>query len=68
MAGLQYGEGRMMIDSLVWAQYINVREHRQPRRHSKFLANARRRAAKMEAVSIPAISMATASTYCVERR
>jgi len=24
MAGLQYGEGRMMIDSVVWAQYINV--------------------------------------------
>jgi len=24
MAGLQSGEGRMMIDSVVWAQYINV--------------------------------------------
>jgi len=24
MAGLQVGEGRMMIDSVVWAQYINV--------------------------------------------
>jgi len=23
MAGLQSGEGRMMIDSVVWAQYIN---------------------------------------------
>jgi len=23
-AGLQYGEGRMMIDSVVWAQHINV--------------------------------------------
>jgi len=24
MAGLQSGEGRMMIDSVVWAQYVNV--------------------------------------------
>jgi len=24
MAGLQSGEDRMMIDSVVWAQYINV--------------------------------------------
>jgi len=24
MAGLQSGEGRMMIDSVVWARYINV--------------------------------------------
>jgi len=24
MAGLQSGEGRMMIDFVVWAQYINV--------------------------------------------
>jgi len=24
MAGLQSGEGRMMIDSVVWAQYSNV--------------------------------------------
>jgi len=24
MTGLQSGEGRMMIDSVVWAQYINV--------------------------------------------
>jgi len=24
MAGLQSGEGRMMIDSVVWAQYINA--------------------------------------------
>jgi len=34
MAELQPGEGRTMIDSVVWAQYINV-THRQPRRHSK---------------------------------
>jgi len=37
MAGLQSGEGRMMIDSVVWAQHINVTDtqtHRQPRRHS----------------------------------
>jgi len=24
MSGLQSGEGRMMIDSVVWAQHINV--------------------------------------------
>jgi len=24
MAGIQSGEGRTMIDSVVWAQYINV--------------------------------------------
>jgi len=24
MAGLQSGEGRMMIDSVIWAEYINV--------------------------------------------
>jgi len=42
MAGLQSGEGRMMIDSVVWAQYINVTDtptDRQTRRHSKCCAN-----------------------------
>jgi len=34
-----------MIDSVVWAQYINVTD-RQPRRYSKCRANALRRAAK----------------------
>jgi len=34
MAGLQSGEGRMMIDSVVWAQYTNVTDT-QPRRHNK---------------------------------
>jgi len=37
MAGLQPVEGHMMIDSVVWAQYINVtdtRTDRQLRRHS----------------------------------
>jgi len=37
--------GRMMIDSVVWAQYINVTD-RQPRRHSKCRANALRRRQK----------------------
>jgi len=39
MAGLQSGEGRMIIDSVAWAQYINVTDtqtHRKP--HS--IANA----------------------------
>jgi len=47
MAGLQSGEGRMMIDSVVWAQYINVTDtHRQPRRYSKCRPNPLRRAAE----------------------
>jgi len=49
MTGLQSGEGRMMIDSVDWAQDINVTDthtDRQPRRHSKCRANALRRAAK----------------------
>jgi len=57
--GLQYGEGRMMIDSVVWAQYINVTDtqtdtqtHRQPRRRSKWSANAWRRAARIVEVRI----------------
>jgi len=44
MAGLQSDEGRMMIESVVWTQYINVtdtetatKRDRQPRRH---IANA----------------------------
>jgi len=45
MTGLQSDEGGLMIDSVVWAQYINVTD-RQPRRHSKCRANALRRAAK----------------------
>jgi len=44
------GEGRVMIDSVVWPQHINVTD-RQPRRHSKCRANVLRRAAK--AVSKP---------------
>jgi len=51
MAGLQSGECRMMIDSVVWAQYINetdTQTDRQPRRHSKCRANALRREAKIE--------------------
>jgi len=49
MAGLQSGEGRMMIDSVVWAQYINV-TNTQPRRHSKCRSNALRQAAKTEPI------------------
>jgi len=45
MAGLQSGESRIMFDSVVWAQYINVTDtHRRLRRHSKCLANALHRA------------------------
>jgi len=40
MSGLQSGEGRMMIDSIVWAQYINV-TGTQPRRHSTGRPNVR---------------------------
>jgi len=48
MAGLQSGYGRMMIDSVVWAQYINVTD-RQTDRHiaiAKCRVNALRRAAE----------------------
>jgi len=31
MAGLQSAEGRMMIDSVVWAQYINVTDRQTTR-------------------------------------
>jgi len=42
MPRLQSGEGRLMIDSVVWPQYINATNtHTQPRRH-----NTVRRAAK----------------------
>jgi len=37
MAGLQSGEGRMMIDSVIWAQFISMTDtqtDRQPRCHS----------------------------------
>jgi len=44
MAGLQTGEGRMIIDS--WTQCINMPDT-QPRRHSKLRANALRRVAKV---------------------
>jgi len=49
MAELQAGESRTMIDSVIWAQYINVTNtetDRQPRRHNKGCANALRRTAK----------------------
>jgi len=49
MAGLQSGEGRMIIDSVVWAQYINVTDTHtdtHPRRHSNSRPNALQQAAK----------------------
>jgi len=49
MAGLQSGEGRMMTDSVVWAQYINMSDKqtdRLPRRHSKYRTKALRLATK----------------------
>jgi len=45
MAGIQSGEGRMMIDSVVWAQYINVTDT-QPRLHSNSRPNALRSCSK----------------------
>jgi len=41
MVGLQSGEGRMMNDSIIWAQYTNVTDT-QPRRHLKCRANVQR--------------------------
>jgi len=46
MAGQQSCEGRMMIDSVVWAQYINDRQTDRHRHHSRCHANALRQAAK----------------------
>jgi len=49
MAGLQSGEDHMMIDSVVWAQYINVTDRHtdtQTRRHSKCHIDALCQAAK----------------------
>jgi len=51
MDGLQSGEGRTVMDPVVWAQYINV-ANRQPRRRSNrraFLFGCRRRQATSEA-------------------
>jgi len=45
MAGLQSREERMMIDSVVWAQYINMTDT-QPRRHSNSCPNALRSVGK----------------------
>jgi len=40
MTGLQSGEGRMVIDSVIWAQYINVTDTPQPRHDSNSRPNA----------------------------
>jgi len=43
MAGLQYGEGRTMMDSVVWAQHINVTDSQtttQPCRDGNICLNA----------------------------
>jgi len=45
MAGLQSGEGHMTIDSVVWAQYINVTDT-QPRHHNKCRPQHWRRAVR----------------------
>jgi len=50
-AWLQSGEGRMMIDSVVWAQYINVTDT-PPSRHSKGRANALRQKSARECVNL----------------
>jgi len=61
MAGLQSGESRMMIDSVVWAQYITV-THRQPRRHSKYRANTPRLAADMAPNMVACVDQALVIT------
>jgi len=40
MAGLQSGEGRMMIDSVVWAQHINVTDRHTDRQTDSHVAIA----------------------------
>jgi len=49
IVGLQSREGRLMIDSIVWAQYTNMTDTQtatQPRRQSNSRPNALRRAAE----------------------
>jgi len=41
MAGLQSGEGRMMIDSVVWEQYINVTGTQPQTTHLRFCVTVR---------------------------
>jgi len=48
MFGLQSSEGRVMIGSVVWAQYINVTDTQTACHHSKCRASALRLAAKMQ--------------------
>jgi len=49
MTGIQSGEGRMLIDSVIWAQYINVTDMQtatQPRRDSNSRLDALRSGSK----------------------
>jgi len=53
MVGL-HGESRMMIDSVFWAQYINVTDTqtaRKPRRHSTSRTSALRRCTEIAATA-----------------
>jgi len=40
MAGLQSVEGRMMIDSVIWAQYINVTDREADRQTDRQTATS----------------------------
>jgi len=40
MAGLQSGKGLMMIDSVVWAQYINVTDRQTDRQTDRYVTIA----------------------------
>jgi len=64
MARLQCGEGRMIIDSVAWAQYINVTDG-QPRRHSKCRASVLRLAAKISPEMISLQSVEWRVRLCV---
>jgi len=59
MAGLQSSEGRMMIDLVVWAQYININQRDRHVAKAYIRANALRRATK---------NSVTVRSVCEERR
>jgi len=68
MAGLQSGDGRMMIDSVVWTQYFNMTDTQtdsKPRRHSKCCANALHRVAKTKALQSQALHSRLAVTLTI---
>jgi len=69
MVELQSSGSRVMVDSVVWAQYINVTDtqtHRQPRRHSNKRPNSLRSGGKNARLKTRAVPSSGALTYRAE--